>query len=131
MALLIGDVSVDDDELVTGTGLARALYDAIESEEEPGLLTSASATLPPPAAWQGNEAGWRLKMKEVRLSARRRWARTARAMANGLLSYLVEHAEVEVTIPTSSAGAGLQRDPTTTNPTLAPATPRTLSGTLT
>lgn len=55
-------------------------------------------------------------------------------LASALVPYLAANAVVHVTIPTTSGGAGLQRLPaslTEDEPTKAPATTKTLTGTLT
>jgi hypothetical protein len=111
MALEVGSVTVDpEDASATGTGLAFAIYDAMN-----GQFTEIE--------------GLPLVKK---LSSREGMANFATALAAGLVPYLTANSEIEVTVHTTDAG--LQRTPNPNNPdtdTQGPATDKTLAGTLT
>jgi len=131
MAWTAGTVTVDSNGNVTGSGQALALYNAISSEEQ------ADNPLPdpdsPPSDWDGTASAWAKAARETAIKTKKGWARQARACAS-IATYATSNASVSVTIPTGSGGAGLQRLPTTLvagEPTVAPSTNKTLSGSIT
>jgi hypothetical protein len=74
-------VSIGDDEVVTGTGPARALYDAIVAEE---TSYQALPSLTPPSNWKHPPQAWIDTAQVARLRILRGWARRANAHAAGI-----------------------------------------------
>lgn len=131
MAWTAGTVTVDSNGNVTGSGQALALYNAIAAEEQAENPLPDPAT--PPSDWDGTASSWSKAATDVGVRAKKGWARQARACAT-IATYATANASVSVTIPTGSGGAGLQRLPTSIvagEPTVAPATTKTLSGSIT
>lgn len=131
MAWTAGTVTVDSNGNVTGSGQALALYNAISSEEQADNPLPDPTT--PPAGWEGTLASWAKTATDVSIKIKKSWARQARACAS-IATYATANASVSVTIPTGSGGAGLQRLPTNIvagEPTVAPSTTKTLSGSIT
>jgi hypothetical protein len=123
-----GTVTVDDDGNVTGSGQALALYNAIASEEQ------AESPLPDPASppddWEGTKEAWRKLVEPIAVKLQRAWARQARAFAS-IATYAATNAVVSVQVKTTDSG--LQRLPAsivTGQPTDAPSTTKTITGTI-
>jgi hypothetical protein len=119
MAMSAGTVSVADNETVTGSGLALALYDAIRSEED---ANKPLPSLTPPLDWDRSAAAWEAEIKPVRLRILRSSARLARAISSAVVTHITTNGEAVIT----TGDSGLQRDPATSTPTLAPSSTQTI-----
>ena len=125
MALSAGSVTVADDETATGSGLAKALYDAqAASIAAAGLLPSppvlGSTAFPYSAARPANAADID-GIKAARLVALRETARSATALAAGFVPYFASNAKAR--IPASADGDGLQTTPDPNNAATATSRP--------
>lgn len=115
MALTAGSVTVDPvDGSYSGSGFALAIFEALDA-----FMGDSYANLG--QAYSG----------ATRTSTRQSLGPFATAFASPIVSHLTANAVVSVTIPTSAGGAGLQRDPASSDPTLAPSTAKTLTGSIT
>jgi hypothetical protein len=106
MALDAGTVTIAADKSVAGSGLAKVIADS---------QVALFPTLP------GFAPGTRAGIKSF-----------SEGLAAAIVSYLVAHADIRVTIATTDSG--LQRTPNPNNPstaTLGPSADKTLSGSLT
>jgi hypothetical protein len=103
MALLAGSCTIAADKTVSGTGLARALAEAhmVALSALPGLAPRSRSAM--------------------------------EALFNAQAAAIVDHitANAEVTVTITPSDSGLQRDPASSDPTLAPAADKVLTGTLT
>lgn len=78
--MIVGTVAVDDNGVVTGSGAARRLYDAI--------LAAEGASLPNPDApdddWEDTAAAWKAAMTPFVVKSKKAYARTALEHATAL-----------------------------------------------
>lgn len=115
MSLSAGTVTVNDDLTHSGSGLALAIFESLE--------TAIIIPNDPPPHQPGG-----LNFEPLRLGNRRSMALLATSLAAGIISYITANAEVSVTV--SAADAGLQRMPASTahgTPTEGPAAPVALT----
>jgi hypothetical protein len=103
MALEAGSCTINADGTVTGTGLAHAVATEYVTRVE-GLV---------------------LKRPAVREA----YEQLSEAIAAAVVGYLLANADISVTVKTTDGG--LQRDPASSDPTLAPSTDKTITGSLT
>lgn len=121
MALIAGEVTIADDGVVSGTGLARALYDR--------RITYARMLDPLVVPSGYNLVTWPTVAENTNLATKRRYAQSANVDADVLISYFKAHAEVSVVV----SSGGLQTTPSPLTPSTAtggPLSPVTLTGTL-
>jgi hypothetical protein len=115
MALLVGEIKLSDDgEATKLTGIAGELYPLLLEAFD---AQAREAAAPFPEAPQGIPAG------PDGLSIKKAVAGQASALSQWLYGVLTISAQVRV----STTTAGLQRDPATSDPTLAPATDQFLT----
>lgn len=124
MSWQAGTVEIADDEGVSGSGQALALYNAIKTEEE---SENPLPSLTPPPNWPKTAKAWEQEIKKIRLKILRGYARRARAIAS-IATYATTNAVVTVTIETTDSG--IQRDPATSDPCLGPSTQKQISGSI-
>lgn len=142
MSLEGGAVVVADDESVTGSGLALAIYQqtAAQNAGQLAAISSAFATsINDPATPDASKAALAGQRDQQRLDLIRSWARTANTLGPAIVDYLKANAVVSLTgvVATVSTGTSVGTVP---NPVVAgdpidpPATavdlPVTGSGTL-
>lgn len=119
MALTAGTVTVANDETASGSGLARALYDAqIASLAAllPAVPVLADTTFPWSALRPVSQADID-GMKAARLIALRETARSCTAIAAGFVPYFAANAKAR--IGAGAAGDGLQTTPSPNDPATA------------
>lgn len=120
MSLVAGSVSVDEDEVVTGTGYARALYDAdVATMTLPTLPTLGSTSPPYTAARPVAQTDIDL-MQAQRVRALQEAARRANAYASATVTYFQANAVARVT---SESLGRLPASITTGTPIDAPSSP--------
>lgn len=107
MALVAGTVTVADDEAVTGSGLALALYQAEAALLDLPTLVRAGNTTHPYSAARPATSADEAAFAAGRLRALRDVAKRANAIAGAMVAYLV--ANMEVVIPATEAADELQR----------------------
>lgn len=113
MALVAGSVTVDDEGVATGSGLALELYQAKVDTDEAYRVSMGAPALP-------------LAVLVLQL---RYYALAATHDAARMLAYLIAHTDVSVTI--HSGDAALQRLPTPATAgadTIGPSAPHSLAG---
>jgi hypothetical protein len=111
VSLAVGAVAIADNESVSGTGAARAIYDATVSiavNLGPLVLPTLGATLAPYRTERPVGQGDIDRMKIARLIVLRAHATTCTVIAN-LIPYLVENASIvpgslHATVTTESVG---------------------------
>lgn len=107
-----GPVTIADDETVTGTGLARAIFDAISVTEQ---AYKVLPSLVPPPTLTAPVGAWTQQITKFRLRALKGWARqaNAHALANstrrfttlGATGYVVQPDDDVLLVPGATLGA--------------------------
>lgn len=121
MSMTPGSVTVNDDETVTGTGMARALYDGLASVGAPDLaaITASMTGSPDFPGWKAEvKAQVTTEEKAARLALRRSWAKQANALGPAIVTYVQAHATVSLVDvkATVSTSASVGRLPATLTP---------------
>jgi len=120
MAMSAGTVVVADDESATGTGMARAIYDADIATLALPVVPILGNTDPPWRVERPVNAADIAQVQAARLLMLSEAARRANAYAAGIVTHITGNAKVTVSV------GGLQRTPSPNNPdtaTQAPASP--------
>lgn len=121
MSMTAGSVSVAAGEVVSGTGLARALYDADAATLTLPTAPTLGATAAPYSTERPVTALDVTLANDGRLRALQEAARRATAYATALVTYMQANAQAKV--EAGAAGDGLQTTPDPNNPATATTRP--------
>jgi hypothetical protein len=114
MAMAIGTVAVDSNEAVTGTGLARELYDAdVATRTIPTMPTLGQTTAPFSPGFPARQVDLDA-VKAARVSIKQEAARLANAYATAIVTHITTNGKAKVLAGAPSGG--IQRTPNPNNP---------------
>lgn len=113
MAMAAGSVTIADDGTVTKSGMAATIFDEFVNNYTADVLTMTGKV---GVAIPGGAEGVPIK---------RGYAVQATRMATAIVTYITANAKAS--IPATGYGAGLQRDPATSNNCLQPSAEKLLT----
>lgn len=111
MSMTGGTVTIDDEEAVSGGGMARAIYDGLAASNAADLeaITSSMTGSPDFDGWK-EEVQNKVEQEEktARLALRRQWAKQANALGPAIVAYIQAEArvsliDVKATVSTSTS----------------------------
>lgn len=119
MSLSAGTVTVASDETASGSGLAKALYDADVATLSLPTVPTLGSTAAPYRVERPVSADDVASVKAGRLTTLQEAARRANAYGAAIVSYLLANAEISTHVIIGGGEGGLQRTPNPNDPDTA------------